>query len=309
MGIDVSIISPVFNEKDNLIELYERIKNSIPDKYSWELLFIDDGSDDGSQALIRGFCNKDTHVRAFLLSKNFGHQMALTAGYEHANGKIVISLDSDLEHPPELIPKMIELWEQGKEIVFARRRGGKQKNKFKRISSKFFYHIMNKYFGANLIQDCADFRLMDQKVVKSLRQYRESGRFLRGIISNIGYERAILDFDEGIRKGGDTKYALKNMIQFSVQAIISLSVVPLRLFTLLGLAISILSILYSLWIIIEKLLYGIPPGQASILVGIFFLGGVQLISIGVLGEYIAGIFQDVKNRPFYLIKEKINYDE
>jgi len=168
---------------------------------------------------------------------------------------------------------------------------------------------MNKYFGANLIQDCADFRLMDQKVVKSLRQYRESSRFLRGIISNIGYERAILDFDEGIRKGGETKYALKNMIQFSVQAIISLSVVPLRLFTLLGLAISILSILYSLWIIIEKLLYGIPPGQASILVGIFFLGGVQLISIGVLGEYIAGIFQDVKNRPFYLIKEKINYDE
>jgi dolichol-phosphate mannosyltransferase len=307
MHIDVSIITPVFNEKDNLIELYERIKNSIPHKYSWELIFIDDGSLDGSQAVINEICNKDTHVKAFFLSKNFGHQMALTAGYDHTQGKLVISLDSDLEHPPELIPKMIELWEKGKEIVFARRRPGNKKYDFKRISSRIFYHIMNKYLGVNLIRDCADFRLMDHKVVESLRQYRESSRFLRGIISNIGYERAILNFDEGVRKRGDTKYALKNMIQFSVQAIISFSAVPLRIFTLLGLGISILSILYSLWIITEKLVYGIPSGQASILVGIYFLGGVQLISIGVLGEYISGIFQDVKNRPFYLIKEKINF--
>lgn len=307
---DLSIISPVYNEQKNLNELYERIKKVLPAHLKWELLLIDDGSRDLTQQVIREICSRDKRVCGIFLSRNYGHQIALTAGYDAAKGRIVISLDGDLQHPPEVIPQILSLWEQGYDIVYARRKiDHKKVGWFKGITSRLFYRIMRKVFRVNLVEDVADFRLMTRKVVEHFLKYRESTRFLRGIVGDLGFKYAIVDYNQDIRRSGETKYNLRKMIGFALNGITSFSNAPLRVSTIIGLIISSFSIIYAAWIMYYKVVYGVVSGLASIMVGIFFIGGVQLISIGILGEYIANIFTEVKRRPLYCISDIVGKEE
>jgi len=306
---DISIISPVYNEEGNIKELYGRIKGAVPGQYNWELIFIDDGSEDSSKQIIREICNCDNRVMLISLSRNYGQQVALTAGYDVAYGKVVISLDSDLQHPPELIPQMLDLWKNGNDIIFARRRINKKLGWFNRTSSKLFYSLLKRISNIPIVENSADFRLMDQKVVKYLRRYRESTRFIRGIVSDMGFRRAVIDYEEGIRKAGKAKYSLYDLIDLSIRGVASLSDIPLTISIFVGMFISSLSIIYALWLAYYKIIYGMVSGLASILVGVFFIGGVQLIFIGILGEYIASIFREVKRRPLYCISQIYGREE
>jgi len=299
----ISVISPFYNEQDNLNELYERIKNAIPAHYNWELVLVDDGSTDNSVEVVKKICRDDNRVRLIILSKNHGHQHALTAGYDYAKGKVVVSMDSDLQHPPEVIPEMIDLWEKGENIVFCRRKKTNELGWFKRISSRIFYLLLKKISRIDLIEGSADFRLLDQKAVCCLKQYRESHRFLRGIVSDLGFKRHILDYEEEKRVAGKSKYNLYKMSKLALSGVISFSSFPLRISICFGIGISLLSIIYAIWIIYYKVVYGISGGISSVLVGIFFMGGIQLISIGILGEYLANVFVEVKKRPLYCVSE------
>lgn len=308
INLDISIISPAHNEEDNIVELYERISHAIPGKYSWEIVFIDDGSTDLTIERIKELSIKDKRVKYVKFSRNYGHQIALTAGYDYAYGSSVISIDSDLQHPPEIIPKMIELWENGNKIVFARR-ADDSLNWVKRVTSKSFYFVFNKIAHTNIVENSADFKLIDQNVVQYLRKYRETNRFIRGIVSDLGFKSAVLDYKEDSRKTGKTKYSTIKMLRFALSGIVSFSSFPLVISFYFGAIISLFSFVYAIWIIIHKIVYGAPAGLASIMVGIFFIGGVQLVSIGMLGEYISKIFTEVKKRPLYCVDEIVGLNE
>jgi dolichol-phosphate mannosyltransferase len=303
--MDISIIIPVLNEQGNITPLYNSLLQAVPRKYSWEILLIDDGSTDGSKSEIRELCRTHSNVKALFFSKNFGHQIALSAGYDHAAGRAVITMDCDLQHPPESLPEMIRLWEEGGEIIFAVRNDEEHLPAFKKITSAWFYAILKKISHLDLIAGAADFRLLDRKVVDYLCQYKERDRFLRGIISDMGFCRKILRYNENPRQRGTSKYNMGRMFKLALAGVISFSSFPLKLCSLLGFIISIASFTYAGIIIYDKVVHGAIPGMASVLVGVFFIGGVQLIFIGILGEYLVGVFKEVKARPLYCITERI----
>ncbi len=237
------------------------------------------------------------------------HLITARGGYDIANADAVVSIDSDLQHPPETIPQMLQSWrENGNNIVFGVRKYDDKTGWFKRTSSRYFYRLLNKISDINLIEGAADFRLIDRNVLRYLKQYREKSRFIRGIIGNMGFRHDAVMYDEEPRTAGAVKYNLLVMMKFALAGILSFSSFPLRIVIATGMLISMLSIFYATWIITEKVIYGIPPGLTSVLVGIFFIGGVQLISIGILGEYITNIFQEVKSRPLYCVSEVINHE-
>jgi polyisoprenyl-phosphate glycosyltransferase len=304
MNFDISVICPVYNEASNIKKLYERIKKSIPDKYTSEIIFINDGSKDKSEDIIKEICLVDNNVCLVSFTKNYGHQIALTAGYDYAVGKCVISLDSDLQHPPELINKMVSEWENGCKVVLTKRLN-KNLKFIKRVTSKLFYSVFRKLSNIDIVDNSADFRLLDMEVVKSMQNYKESTRFIRGIIADMNYKYIILEYEEEKRHSGNTKYNFLKMLSFALKGILSFSNAPLRLSIYFGLLISFFCLLYTFWLIYYKVVYGNVAWMASVLVGIFFLGGVQLISLGILGEYVANIFTEVKHRPLYCIDKVI----
>tara|TARA_B100001094_G_C18182700_1_gene801878 strand:+ start:1257 stop:2222 length:966 start_codon:yes stop_codon:yes gene_type:complete len=300
----ISVVCPVFNEGENLHELYRRITESISTNYSFEIIFVDDGSTDSSNKILREISLKDKRVCMISFTRNYGHQIALSAGYDYANGKCVISLDSDLQHPPEIITDMINKWEEGYPVVLTKRANNNLKF-FKRNSSKLFYIFFSKLSKLEIVNDSPDFRLLDSKVVKSMQMYKESSRFIRGIIADMGYKYTIIDYDEESRSYGKTKYNLLKMLRFGLKGLLSFTNTPLRFSIYLGLLISLFCLLYTGWLIYYKFAYGNVAWMASVLVGIFFLGGIQLISLGILGEYIGNIFTEVKKRPLYCIDKVI----
>lgn len=303
--MDISIIVPIYNEEENLHALHESIQKSMPPEYSWELIFIDDGSKDKSRSIIRDFCKIHKNVSAIFFSKNYGHQIALSAGYDYAKGRAVISMDADLQHPPECIADMLKLWEEGAEIIFAIRQENKNISWFKRTSSRWFYAVLKSISHIDFVEGAADFRLMDQKAVGYLRQYKERDRFLRGIVSDMGFTRCIFYYKENPRSRGKSKYDLWKMVKLAISGVVSFSSFPLKLCSMLGFIISLVSCIYAGIIIYDKIRNGAPVGIASILVGVFFIGGVQLAFIGILGEYLMSVFKEVKARPLYCVSEKI----
>lgn len=302
---DVTIVVPVNNEEGNLCLLYEALEKVMPSKYAWNVLFVDDGSTDASRQEIRGLCNAHGNVNAIFFSKNYGHQIALTAGYDHAQGGAVITMDADLQHPPESIPDLLRLWEEGAEIIFAIREPDTSISWFKQTTSRWFYAFLKAISNIDLVQGAADFRLLDKKVVDCLRLYRERDRFLRGIVSDMGFSRKIYHYKENHRLKGVSKYSLWSMIKLAISGVVSFSSFPLRLCSMLGFFISLISCIYAGMIVYDKVVHGAPVGIASILVGVFFIGGVQLAFIGILGEYLMSVFKEVKARPLYCISEKI----
>jgi len=305
---EISVIIPVYNEENNINELYNRIAKALKDINDYEIIFINDCSTDNTEERIKLLCNNAKEVKLISLSRNYGHQIALSCGYDFANGKAVISLDGDLQHPPEILPEMIKLWKDGGEIIIGRRANFDHLSVVKRMTSKVFYNLLNFIADFELIVDAADFRLVDEKVVHYLRLFREKSRFLRGVISVIGFKKLIIDYQEQDRFSGRTKYSFKKMLSFALKGILSFSTAPLRFSIYMGMLISLLSIIYALWIIYYKIAYGISPGLASIIAGIFFATGIQLFFLGVIGEYIALIIEEVKNRPLYCISKKIRIE-
>ncbi len=300
-----SIIAPNFNEAGSVNEFYRRVSETMNAlQETWELVWVDDGSTDGSTDKIRAFAQQDTGVRPVIFARNFGHQLAVTAGLDYSRGQAVILIDSDLQDPPELIPEMIAKWREGYEVVYAVRKEREGETRFKLFTASLFYRIIYRITDVNIPIDTGDFRLLDRKVVDVLNNMRERHRFLRGMSAWVGFKQIGVPYKRAARFSGETKYPLKKMVKFASDAITGFSYFPLQMATYLGFLAAVISIV-AIPIVIALRLAGSQAffGQATTLIAVLFLGGVQLISLGILGEYIGRIYDEAKHRPLYIVRE------
>ncbi|MFH1871220.1 MAG: glycosyltransferase family 2 protein [Pseudomonadota bacterium] len=306
----LSIVIPVFNEQACLPELIRRlevVRAELAADGEVEFMFVDDGSSDGSREIIRDLSLRDSKVRAVFLSRNFGHQIAVTAGIDHAKGDYVAIIDADLQDPPELIVPMLRLAEAGNDVVFGQRRSRAGDTAFKRLSAALFYRVIRAMCDIDIPRDTGDFRVISRRVAEGLRSMRERHRFVRGMVPWLGYKSAPYSYDRDERHAGTTKYPLARMIAFAANAILSFSAKPLGLAIRLGLATIAIGITGACYMIYLKLFTDIPvPGVTAILLTIIIFGGAQLMLTGLVGEYVARIFEEAKNRPLYVIAETRN---
>lgn len=301
----ISVIIPVYNEAPNIAELYARTRAVLP---HCEIIMVDDGSSDRSLLEITELTKKDHQVKLIGFSRNFGHMIALSAGLDHASGEAVIMMDADLQHPPELIPELIKRWEAGADIVNTIRKDAKEAGFLKRTTAALFYGLINKIAKINLPANSADFRLLDRGVVETLRGIKERSRFLRGLISWVGYKQEFISYQAKERFAGRTKYSFSKMFSFALDGITSFSAFPLRLATYLGLLMSFFSFLYVLYAVYVKLFTNQAiAGWTSVLVAVLLIGSVQLVFLGVIGEYLSRVFDETKERPLYIISKKIGF--
>ena len=308
--IKYSIIAPVYNEEETLTEFYNRVL-SVMDSLDGlsELLLIDDGSTDASLDLMRGFQQQTSLVRVISFSRNFGHQVAITAGIDYAIGDAVIVIDADLQDPPEVIPELVAQWQEGFELVLAVRSMRKGESWFKRTTASFFYRLINKLTDLHIPKDSGDFRLMDRKVVEALREVREQHRFMRGLSVWVGFRHTQVEYVRDERFAGISKYPLKRMLNFATDGITSFSHVPLQLAMSMGFIFAGIALL-GIPAIITLRFSGSREffGQATTLVSVLLLGGVQLICLGIVGEYLGRIYNEVRRRPLYLISGQWGFD-
>jgi polyisoprenyl-phosphate glycosyltransferase len=301
----ISIIAPIYNEMATLPEFYRRIHETMqPLDDSWELILVDDGSKDGSSEKIRDLARQDHHVRPVIFARNFGHQIAVTAGLDYARGQAVIIMDSDLQDPPETVPDLVQKWREGYEVVYAVREKREGENWFKLFTASLFYRLIYRITDVSIPMDVGDFRLMDRKVVNVLNRMREKHRFLRGMAAWVGFRQVGVSYKRAARFAGETKYPLKKMLKFASDAITSFSYFPLQMATYLGFVSAGISILVIPIVIVMRLAGSQAFfGQATTLIAVLFLGGVQLISLGILGEYIGRLYDEAKGRPLYIVLE------
>ncbi|MDZ4158240.1 MAG: glycosyltransferase family 2 protein [Anaerolineaceae bacterium] len=300
-----SVIAPVYNELESLNELYHRVTEVMDSTHEpWELVLVDDGSQDGSTEAIRQLAAKDGRVRPVIFARNFGHQIAVTAGLDYTRGKAVIIIDADLQDPPQVMLEMIERWREGFQVVYAVRSEREGETWFKKISASLFYRVIFRITDVRIPLDTGDFRLMDRKVVDALNKMRERHRFLRGMSAWLGFRQTGVKYRRSARYAGETKYPLRKMLRLALNAITSFSYFPLQLATYMGFIAAGISILAIPAIVILRLAGRQEfTGQASTLISVLFLGGVQLISLGILGEYVGRIYDEVKGRPLYIVSE------
>ena len=300
-----SIVAPVFNEVESLAEFYKQVKKVMNStKASWELLLIDDGSTDGSTDLIRKLAAKDEHIRAIIFARNFGHQIAVTAGMDYSVGNAVVIIDADLQDPPEVILELIEKWKEGNQVVYAVRRKREGESWFKVFTASLFYRVIYRITDVKIPLDTGDFRLVDRRVVEVMRMMRERHRFLRGMSAWVGFKQIGIEYDRKERFAGETKYPFRKMLKLALNAVTSFSYFPLQLATIFGFLCAGLSI-FAIPIVAILRLSNQEAflGQATTLVAVLFLGGVQLIFLGVLGEYVGRIYDEAKGRPLYILSE------
>ena len=301
----LSVVLPVFNEVQNLDELRKRLVATLEASgKNWEVLFVDDGSTDGSYETLRDFAQSDSRLRLVRLSRNFGHQMALTAGVDRAFGTQVAVMDADLQDPPELLLKMLDASEQGYEVVYAVRTAREGETAFKRATAHFFYRLMRRWTNVDIPIDVGDYRLMGPRAVAAFRRLRERHRFIRGMTAWVGFPQIGVAYVRPSRAHGETKFPLRKMLRFALDAITSFSHVPLQLATWLGFAVSSFAFFYILVVLALKVMGINERGWTTLMGWILLLGGVQLMLIGVLGEYLGRIYDEVKGRPLYLIAEE-----
>jgi dolichol-phosphate mannosyltransferase len=301
----LSVVVPVFNETEVIDAFYERTRKVVEslDSISYEIIFVDDGSTDGSYQKLVALANSDPSVKIIKFSRNFGHQVAITAGIDFAKGDAVVVIDADLQDPPEVIQKFIEKWEEGYDVVYGVREKREGEGRMKLLTANLFYRILKALTKIEIPVDVGDFRLMSQRAVKYFRELREKDRFVRGLVSWIGFKQIGVYYLRDKRYAGETKYPYSKMIKFAFDGITSFSMIPLRLATWLGYGASFLAFLYACSVFIQKALGYTVQGWATIMVGMLFLGGVQLICLGIMGEYIGRIFNEIKQRPMYVIEE------
>ncbi|ARI79922.1 glycosyltransferase family 2 protein [Microcystis sp. LEGE 00066] len=301
-----SLIIPIYNEEETIRELYRRVSDvmdSLDD--SVELILINDGSRDRSLNLMRELQERDARVCYISFARNFGHQAAVTAGLNFARGQVIVVLDADLQDPPELIPKMIESWQAGYHVVYAQRTKRKKESWFKRLTAYVFYRLLRRLADVDIPADTGDFCLMDRQVVDVLNSMPERNRYIRGLRAWIGFRQTAVKFERDPRFAGEVKYTFKKSLALAINSLVSFSKIPLRISTYLGLFSALIALLMALLVLYWRLQQPDSPvtGLATILIAVFFLGSVQLISIGILGEYVGRIYEEVKGRPAYTIAE------
>jgi dolichol-phosphate mannosyltransferase len=302
----LSIVVPVFNEAPVLAELHRRLSTLLQEaKVSYELVLVDDGSSDGSWEMMQTLRSTDPNVHLVQLSRNFGHQVAVTAGIDAACGEAVAIMDADLQDPPEVLLEMLARYREGYDVVYGRRTRRAGETIFKRASASLFYRFIRALTAVDIPADTGDFRLMSRRAVEGLKQARERHRFLRGMVAWLGFRQIAVPYARAARHAGSTKYPLRKMVAFALDAVVSFSIAPLRLATGLGLIVSLSSFGYAAYAVYVKVGLGVAlPGWTSLMVAVVFLGGVQLLCIGILGEYLGRIYDEVKQRPLYLLQEK-----
>ena len=306
----LSIIVPMYYEELVAYECYHRIKNVVNgiESMDHEIIFVNDGSKDRTLAILKSIAKGDKCVKIIDFSRNFGHQAAVTAGLFNCNGDAIVIIDADLQDPPEIIPEMISKWEEGHQVIYGKRKIRSGESKFKLLTAKYFYRVLSYMASIEIPKDTGDFRLMDRIVVEAFKEMPEQNRFIRGMVSWIGFDQVPLEYNRDDRFAGETKYPLRKMIKFATDGIVSFSTKPLKLTAIFGIGTIGISILLIIYTIITKIMSDTSMGWASTMCVILFFSGVQLLSLGVIGEYIARIYDESKNRTLYLVKVKINFD-
>jgi dolichol-phosphate mannosyltransferase len=301
-----SVVGPVYDEVETLRDFYDRVQAAMDAiGEPWELVLVDDGSTDGSSDLIRDLAFEDARVRPVLFSRNFGHQIAVTAGMDYSRGQAVVIIDTDLQDPPELISELAEKWNEGYEVVYAVRTEREGEGWFKRATAAVFYRVINRITEVDIPLDAGDFRLLDRKVVEALKKMREHHRFPRAMTAWVGFKQIGVDYKRSARQAGETKYPFRKMFRLAINAVTGFSYFPLQLATFFGFICAALAILAIPIVIYLRLSgRGELSGQATTLIAVLFLGGVQLISLGILGEYIGRLYDEAKNRPLYVLREE-----
>lgn len=303
----ISIVIPVYNEVENIAPFFAELSKSIPKQYKTEYIFVDDGSTDQTLRQIKRLATRNKTVKYLSFTRNFGHQYALKAGLDYAQGESVITLDGDFQHPPSLIPYMLEEWERGgNKIVYTMRQDEQSKTTLKGLTSKLFYKMINSLSEITIDAGTADFRLLDKEVVKIIRDSQESTLFLRGLVAWLGYQSLAIPYSQGRRKWGTSKYTYSKMLRLALDAITSFSIVPLRIATVVGFFMSLFSGVYGAYAIVVFLMdkESVIIGWPSVIISVLFIGGLQLLILGIVGEYIGKIFLESKKRPLYIIQEK-----
>jgi dolichol-phosphate mannosyltransferase len=297
----LSVVAPVFNEEETLREFYRRTTEALAE-IDHELVLVDDGSADGTAAILEEIAAGDERVRVLSLSRNFGHQAALTAGLDHARGDVVAMLDADLQDPPELIPQMLDEWRGGSDVVYAVRKARAGETRFKLATARWFYSLFSKLARIELEPNAGDFRLLDRHALDALLSMRERNRFLRGMSVWVGFEQSAVEYERDARFAGETKYTLGKMFRFSLDAIASFSHTPLQAATLLGFIFSTVAFLAIPVAIGFRIAGEFVPGVTTLLLVVLLLGGIQLITVGIIGEYLGRVYDEVKQRPLYVVK-------
>lgn len=303
----VSIIIPVLNEAESIATLLGRLKPTLEGlDCRWELLFVDDGSTDATLARIREQHQADPRITAVSLSRNFGKEIAIAAGLAHARGDAAIMMDADLQHPPEMLPQFLAKWREGYQIVYGQRVSRESDGPIRRLLTRGFYSIFNALARTDIPPGAGDFRLLDRRAINAMNAIRESSRFNKGLFSWIGFRSTGIDYDVAERVHGQSKWSLRRLVHFALDGLTSFSTLPLRVWSLLGLAISLTAFAYSLFVLVQTLIVGADvPGFPSLIISVMFLAGVQLISLGVLGEYLGRVYEEVKGRPLYIVAEVV----
>jgi dolichol-phosphate mannosyltransferase len=308
--VEYSFVIPVLNEEEMLPELHRRLV-SVMDQLDGpaEVVLVDDGSTDGSFAAMRRIHDADPRFRAVRLSRNFGHQIAITAGLEHARGSAMVIMDADLQDPPEVVPEMAKQWRAGNEVVYGVRDSREGESRTKRATARWFYRLLRPMSEIDIPVDAGDFRLVDRTVVDAVLSMPERRRYLRGMFAWVGYDQVGVHYARAARERGTTKFSTRRMVRFATDGIVSFSTVPLRIILMIGFAMSAVAFLAAVVGVVAKLadLYTVP-GWASIVVGMSILGGLQLVVLGTMGEYVARIYDEVRRRPLYLVREQLGDD-
>ena len=301
----VSILIPCFNEEASLPYLYKQLSTVISDeRYSWEVLFVNDGSSDRTLDIIKELAAEDARIKFISLSRNFGKENAMMAGFDFSTGDCMVIMDADLQHPPQLIPEMLSFWEQGYEDVFARRKNRKTDGWWRRKLSLLYYKLLQTTASFDVLPNAGDFRLLDRKCIDALKQLRETERYTKGMYCWIGFKKKEIEFEMAERVAGHSSFGFRKLILLALQGLTSFSTMPLKISIYLGLLVSFISFILLLFIFIKTLLFGDPvPGFPTLIIVVLLLGGIQLLFLGILGEYIGKIFKEAKGRPIYLIGE------
>jgi glycosyltransferase involved in cell wall biosynthesis len=302
----ISVLIPAYNEQEVLPHLFERLDtlaNEVPN-YHFEFFYVNDGSKDDTLSIIQQAAKKDHRVAYINLSRNFGKELAMIAGIDHVKGDALVVIDADLQDPPELIPQMIALWEQGYDDVYAKRRSRSGESWFKKATSKLYYKTLKRVTRVPIQEDTGDFRLLDRRVIEALKQFRDSERNGKAIFSWVGFKKKEILYDRDDRVAGTTKWSYPRLVNLAIDGITSFTTAPLRIASFIGISVSVFAFGYIAYLLIRPL-FGVPTGSgySSLMAVILFLGGVQLLTIGIIGEYIGRIFNETKKRPLYLIEE------
>lgn len=307
-----SVIVPMYNEEEVIIETYRRlthVMNNIGESY--EIIFINDGSRDKTRLMLHELCNKDKHIKMIDFARNFGHQIAITAGMDYAAGECMVIIDGDLQDPPELIPDMINRWREGYDVVYGKRISRQGESLFKKTTAKAYYRILRGLTNVDIPVDTGDFRLIDRKVCEALKQLPERSRYVRGLMSWVGFKQIAIEFERSERFAGETKYPLKKMLKLAMDGIMSFSYKPLKLASYLGAILSGISFLYLIFVLIQKLFFPetSQSGWTSLIAVSLFFNGIILLMLGIIGEYIGRIYEEAKGRPLYIISELKNMED